>query len=161
LSDDEYRKVKETTAAYDRQQAVASAEALSGQMTPYQWRQQYTDASRRHEAALSALFHDSPQYVNGAEGMANKWQAIYEDPRVTKPDGSVDHRQLAELQAQFRAQHTPEEMSAMQGVLKKNSTKFPMLALYHHVLDAYDKWQEGYAQQNGLDVATLRGEIST
>jgi len=51
-------------------------------------------------------------------------------------------------------------MSAMNSVLKKNQTKVPMLKFYHHVLDAYNSWQEGYAHRNGLDVATLRGEIS-
>src|SRR5262249_60487985 len=93
-------------------------------------------------------------------GMANELQITYEDPSVSRPEGSVDHTQVAELQAQFRSKHTPEEMSAMNSVLKKNQTKFPMLKFYHHVLDAYNSWQEGYAHRNGLDVATLRGEIS-
>jgi hypothetical protein len=157
MADNDYRKVKELTDTYDRQQSAASAAALSGQKSPKWWYDQYRSAFKTHVDQMKALFHDAPQYVNGAEGMANEWETLYD--KATDDFGVVDQAKLSELQAQFRQGRTAEQMRSMNSVLKKNRDRTPMLALYHDTLDAYNKWQDGYASKYGIDGAHLRANI--
>ena len=159
MSDADYQKVRQLTDTYDKQQAAASAAALSGQKSPYWWYQQYHAAARTHADQMRSLFRNSPQYVGGAEGMANDWETLYD--KATDEYGVVDYAKLSELQAQFRQGKTQEQMAAMNSVLKKNKDKTPMLGLYHDTVDAYNKWQDQYAAKYGIDGATLRADIST
>jgi hypothetical protein len=158
MSDADYAKVQAEQSQYQQRMSVLGNEMLSGQITPYAWKQQYSDLSKQHSAALGALFKGAPEYVNGAEGMANAWNNLYD--QASLPDGRVDQTKLAQLQSSFEQQHTPDEMSAMRAQLRKNDSRYPGLAFYHATLDAYDRWQANWASQQGLDVTTLRGEVS-
>jgi len=159
MGDADYAKVKALQDQHKKQQTTLDAELTSGQMSPYKWRQAYLDENRTYQSQMQGLFHNAPEYVNGADGLVAAYQAIYDDPRVTLPDGRIDQSQLAALQAQFRSEHTPDQMKLMETALRKNDAKYPGVALYHKVLDKYDKWQENYAAQHGVDVTTLRQEI--
>ena len=160
-TDQQYRSLAELKTQYTNQQQQLSAEALGGAKTPSQWLQAYQSQSSGHAAAVRALLKDDPSYVNGAEGLAAQYEALYDAPGVALPDGTIDYQKLDALQAQFEQQHSPGEIAAMQGVLNKNQQAIPMVALYHKTIDAYRNWQESWAAQNGVDVGTLRADIST
>lgn len=157
-SDQDYQRIKQLNDDYHKQMTVLSAESLSGQMTPTQWRQAYVDLSRTHSAQMEALFKNSPEYVNGGEGMAAQWEELYQ--QATKDDGTLDRDQLAQLQAKFREDHSADQLQQMDLVLHQNDTRFPMLALYHKTQQAFDTWQQNWAVKNNVDVNRLRSEIS-
>lgn len=157
-SDQDYQRAKALTDEYHRQMNLLSAQTLSGQMSPSQWRAAYQDLSRAHTAQMDALFKGSPDYVNGAEGMAAQWEALYDKPNVTRPDGTVDYDQLTIEQARFRQSHSSEQMQQMTALLHQNDTQYPMLALYHKTQQQFSSWQETWAQQHNVDVSALRKE---
>ena len=158
VPDADYQKVKELTDTYNRQNQTLGAEMLSGQVTPSAWLRQHRSASAQHSAQMKALFHNAPEYINGSSGLAADWESLYD--KATNPDGTLDQAKLSELQAQFRSQHTADEMRQMNSVLRQGDSKNPALALYHHTLDAADKWEAQWAAQQGLDITTLRKENS-
>jgi hypothetical protein len=160
LSDADYQNVKQLQTAYKKQQQTLDAEMLSGQLRPDQWRTQYLAGSKTHADQMKALFHNAPEYVNGADGLLSDWEALYDDPRVLQPDGTVNQGALAELQSKFRSEHTGDQMSSLQTALRRHDKDYQGVALYHKVLDRYDKFQEQYATQHGLEVTTLRQDIS-
>lgn len=157
-SDQDYQRATQLTNDYRQQMQVLSAEALSGQMTPYQWRSAYADLSRQHAAQMEALFKNSPDYVNGGQGLASQWENLYQ--QATKADGTLDQDQLAVLQAQFQEDHTPEQLQQMHAVLSQNDSRFPMLALYHKAQANYQQWQEQWATENNVDIRQLRRDIA-
>ena len=155
-SDQDYQRAKQLTDDYHKQMTVLSAEAMSGQKTPSQWRQAYHDLSQQHAAQMEALFKNSPDYVNGGEGMAAQWEQLYQ--KATKPDGTLDQDQLAQFQAQFRSEHTADQLQGMDQLLRQNDSKFPMLALYHKSQQQFDQWQHEWAVQHNVDVNQLHKE---
>ena len=159
-TDQQWRAVNDLKTQYNQQMQQLSAEAMGGAKTPYQWLQAYQGQSKEHSTAMRALLHDDPSYVNGAEGLASQYEALYDAPGVTLADGTIDFQKLDALQAQFEQQHSPAEIAAMQGVLNKNAQAIPMVALYHKTLDAYRTWQETWANEHGYDASGLRQDIA-
>jgi hypothetical protein len=159
-SDQDYQRVSDLNQAYQKQMSVLSNKAWSGQITPSQWRSQYAQLAAQHGANMESLFKGSPEYVNGAEGMLNDYMGLYNDPRVLNPDGSINQDQLTNLQNQFRHDHTKDQLQQMQVLQRQNDQKYPMLAMYHKMLDNYQNWQQTWASQNNVDYATLRKETS-
>ncbi len=157
-SDQDYQRAKQLNDEYKKQMTVLSAQALSGQMTPSQWRKAYVDLSRQHSAQMEALFKNSPEYVNGAQGMAAQWEELYQ--KATKDDGSLDQEHLAQLQAQFKQERSADQMQQMQAILRQNDSRFPMLKLYHASQRQFDDWQNQWAVQHNVDVNQLRREAS-
>jgi hypothetical protein len=158
LSDEDYQKVKELTDSYNQKQAVLGANMFSGQQTPSRWLQQHRTNQSGHSAQMQGFFHNAPEYVNGSEGMAATYEGLYDE--ATGPDGTIDQVKLAELQAKFRSEHSPQELAAMQTVLRQADHRDPALALYHHVLDSADQWEAQWAQSQGLDINQLHAENS-
>jgi hypothetical protein len=156
-SDQDYERAKQLTDEYHKRMTVLGAEVASGQMTPARWRTTYRDISLKHSAELEALFKNSPEYVNGAQGMASQWEALYD--KATKDDGTLNQDQLSSLQAQFRQQHSADQMHQMDAILKQNDSRFPMLALYHKTQQQFDDWQQNWAVQNNVDINQLRREL--
>src|SRR5262249_231279 len=152
------QRVREIQQQYQQRMQQLSAEAMSGQMTLSQWHEAYRGLSRDHAKQMEALYKGAPEYVRGQDGLVNDWQALYDT--ATNADGAVDQPRLAELQSESHHNHSPDEMQQLQAGLRKNESKYPMLALYHKSLDAYDKWQEQWAAQQGLDVGQIRREAS-
>lgn len=157
ISDQDYLNAQKAQQKYDSEMRRLSSEALSGQITPYRWRYEYQQLAQQHATQMEAYYNNSPQYVNGADGLINDWEKLYS--KATNADGSVNQTQLAQLQAQFRQDHTPQQMQTLNSALRKNDFKYPMLALYHHSLDIFDRWQERWALQTGVDIGKLRGEV--
>jgi hypothetical protein len=90
--------------------------------------------------------------------MASQWEQLY--TTATKPDGTLDQDQLAQLQAKFTSDHGADQMQQMNALLSQNDSKFPMLALYHSSQAKFDTWQSNWAVQNGVDINQLRTETS-
>lgn len=158
-SDQDYQRVAQLQQQYDSQMQTLGNEALAGQISPSQWRTQYASQSQQHAAQMEALFKGSPDYVNGPEGMLNDYMGLYNDSRVMNPDGTVNQEMLTQLQNQFLAQHTPEEVQQMNALKRQKDTQYPMLKLYHTMLDGYDKWQQTWATQNNVDLSTLHKDV--
>lgn len=159
-SDQDYQRAKQLTDEYHKNMTVLGAQVASGQMTPAQWRKAYSDTSRAHSAQMEALFKNSPEYVNGAQGMASQWEELYRT--ATKEDGTLDQDQLALLQAQFRADpaHTADRMQQMNAMLHQNDSKYPILALYHKTQQHFDEWQGQWAVKNNVDINKLHQELA-
>jgi hypothetical protein len=170
VSDAEYQKWKLAQTDYRTKMTAASTKALGGEMTPAEWLTGTKDGTWAGQKSVSAdyhtisasTFHNAPHYVNGSEGLLNEYESLYD--QATVPDsegGGVDYAKLDQLRAAFDAKHANDPQAGqMQSILQQNDTRFPMQALYHKTIDAYGKWQESFAQHQGIDINTLRQEIS-
>src|SRR5215472_4358922 len=158
-TDQAYREAAQYQEAYLTQMHNMDMMTLHGQMSPSQWRTMYHDLSQRHSAQMNALYNGSPQYVNGSEGMLADWEDLY--TQATNPStGQVDYDKLSQLQNGFKLKHTPDQLQQMNALLDRNDSRFRMLKLYHSVQQGYDKFQTDWAAENGMDLNTLRKQIS-
>lgn len=157
VGDDVYRKLNQTDSEYQTHLKGLSQQAMSGQITPSQWHDQYVQLTTAHSAATEALMQGSPSYMQGTRGMVGQWEDLYN--QATDPTtGSLDPDKLSQLQAQFTSQHSQAEMDAMNAELKKNKQQDPMYSLYQQAIQGYDDWRTQYAQQNGTSVQKLKSE---
>ena len=156
-TDDQYKNVRDATLKYQTQMTALSTSTLTGQMSPYQWIAAYRQLSIQHSAAMKMAFTNAPEYNNGPLGLTNAWEGLYD--KATGTDGVLNSDQLRGLQAQWRSSHSAADYTAVQNELRVNDAKYPMMALYHKTLDAYDNWQADWAKQNGVDVATLQSDL--
>jgi hypothetical protein len=157
-SDVDYQHAREYQQQYRSEMGKASAKALGGVTPPNEWLTNYHKLSQQHHDRMEALYKNAPYYVNGPDGMIHDYEALAQE--ATAPDGSVDLNKLHHLQGEFRQKHSAEELQAMDQLLGQNDQRYPMLKLYHQTMGAYGKWQEQWASQNGVDIGTLRQEIS-
>lgn len=160
VSDEGYAKYQTAKSTYEQQMTQFDSAAASGQMTPSQWLQKYHEAHSTYSAVSKSVFQNAPHYTGGAEGMAGAYEAIYDDPKVKNPDGSVNYDLVQQEQAKFRSEYTPTQLSQMDALIQQNDTKHPMLALYHKTLNEYHQWQDQWASQHHVDMSQLRQEIS-
>lgn len=157
-SDQQLRDAREFQQQYHDRMSVISAQAIGGQMTPADWLKQYRTLSAQHHAQMEAIYKNDPQYVHGAEGLLNDYESLYDEAR--SEDGSLDYAKLSQLQTEFRAQHSPQELAAMDGLLKMSDQRYPMLSLYHKTLASRRQWEESWASKHGYDITSLRQEAS-
>jgi hypothetical protein len=157
-SDEQWKELNTSEQQYHKQMAQLSAEALAGQITPDQWRTRYHDLQQQHSGELNGIFRGAPEHTNGAQGMAAQWEDLY--TQATLPDGSVDYAKLSKLQGKFEAQHSQNDLQAMNTYLNRSQSKYPMLATYHSTMGAYRQWQQDWAAKNGIDITTLQKDIS-
>jgi hypothetical protein len=157
-TDDQYKAVHELQTKYQQQMNALSTSTLSGQMAPYQWLASYRQLSAQHAAEMQALFLHAPEYNNGPLGLTNSWENLYD--QATDKTGVLDADKLRSLQQQWRAQHSQADYAAVQSELRGNDQKYPMVALYHKTLDAYDNWQRDWCLENGVDLSTLQSDMS-
>ena len=157
-TDQQFRDARDYQQEYHNRMSVMSAQALGGQMSPAAWLKQYRQLSAQHHARMEEIYKHDPQYVHGAEGMLNDYEGLYDEARTA--DGSLDYEKLAQLQGQFRAQRSPQDLAAMDGLLRKSDQRYPMLALYHKTLAARRTWEESWASKHGYDITRIRKEAS-
>ena len=156
-TDDQYKNVRDNNLKYQSQMTALSTGTLAGQMAPYQWLQAYRQVSIQHSAAMKQAFTNAPEYNNGPLGLTNDWEGLYD--KATGTNGVLNSDQLRGLQQQWRSNHSSADYQAVQNELRVNDSKYPMLALYHKTLDAYDNWQADWCKQNGVDRATLQSDL--
>jgi hypothetical protein len=157
-TDDQYKSVHEIQTKYQNQMNAMSTATLSGQMAPYQWLAAYRQMSAKHAAEMQAIFMHAPEYNNGPLGLTNSWMGLYD--QATDKTGVLQPDKLRSLQHEWRANHAPADYAAVRSELRVNDQKYPMLQLYHKTLDAYDNWQNDWAQENNIDLATLQSELA-
>lgn len=157
LSDEDYRKLNALDQQYTTQMTNLSQMAMQGQIPPNAWKDEYQQLSADHRAGLSALLKGAPDAASGTMGMVADWESLY-DQAINPSTGLLDQETLALLQNQFRQQHSQAQMDAMQATLSKNDSKYPMLALYHQSLNAYDQWKNQWASDHSVNVAKLNDE---
>lgn len=160
-SDAQYNAYDAERNTYNTQMQTLSAQALGGQKTPAQWLAAYRNAHSTYSTIAESTFRNAPHYVNGAEGLAAEYEGLYD--QATDPStGEVDYGKLDQLQAQWRQAKGQQgvDLTAMDEYLKQSDQKYPMLGLYHKTLDAYGKWQGDWAAKNGIDISTLRQDVS-
>jgi hypothetical protein len=156
-TDDQYKNVRDATQKYQSQMTALSTATLTGQMAPYLWLNAYRQLSIQHSAAMKNAFTNAPEYNNGPLGLTNSWEGLYD--KATGTDGVLNSDQLRGLQKQWRSDHSAADYTAVQNELRVNDSKYPMMALYHKTLDAYDNWQADWCTQNGVDRATLQSDL--
>ena len=156
-TDDQYQSVNELQTTYTQNMNALSTSALSGQMTPDQWVTAYRTLSTKHADQMQAIFKHAPEYNNGPLGLTNSWEGLYDQ---ASKNGVTDADKLRVLQRQWRNSHSSADYAAVQSELRVSDQKYPMLALYHKTLDAFDNWQNDYAKQNNVDLETLRNELT-
>jgi hypothetical protein len=157
-TDDQYKTVHEIQDKYTQQMNALSTSTLSGQMAPYQWLATYRQLSAKHAAEMQAIFMHAPEYHNGPLGLASSWMGLYD--QATDKNGVLQPDRLRALQQKWKSDHGPADYAAVQSELRVNDQKYPMLALYHKTLDAYNNWQADWGTQNNVDLATLRSELA-
>lgn len=157
-TDDAYKSVHEEQTQYEQHMNALSTATLGGQMAPYQWLATYRQLSAQHAAAMQYAFKHAPEYNNGPLGLTSSWEGLYD--QATDKQGVLQPDRLRALQREWRANHSQADYAAVQSELHANDQKYPMLALYHKTLDAYDNWQADWAQANNVDVATLQSDLS-
>jgi len=156
-TDDQYKTVHEIQDTYTQNMNALSTATLSGQMTPDQWVASYRQLSTKRADQLQAIFKHAPEYNDGPLGLTNSWENLYDQAAV---NGITDPDKLRSLQEHWRATHSSADFAAVQSTLRQSDQKYPMLALYHKTLDAYANWQSDYAKENGIDLETLRHDLS-
>jgi hypothetical protein len=157
-TDDQYKTVHEIQDKYTQRMNALSTSTLSGQMAPYQWLATYRQLSAQHAAEMQAIFMHAPEYNNGPLGLTNSYEGLYD--KATDQNGVLQADRLRSLQQQWRSEHSAADYAAVQGELRHNDSKYPMMALYHKTLDAYHNWQADWCTQNGVDLATLQSDMS-
>ena len=155
--DDVYQSVNQIDATYTQNMNALSTSSLTGQMTPSVWLAAYRTLSTQRADQLQFAFKHAPEYNYGPLGLTNDWESLYDKAAV---NGVTDTDKLFALQQQWRADHSSADYAAVQSELRVNDQKYPMLAVYHKALDAYDNWQFDYAKQNNIDLATLRADLN-
>jgi hypothetical protein len=157
LGDEDYRKIAAIDDQYSKQMTNLSQMAMTGQIPPDQWKNEYQQLSVNRRAGLSAILKGAPNSASGTTGMVADWESLYD--QATDPNtGQLNQDILANLQNQFRQQHSQSEMDAMNAELRKNDSKYPMLALYRQSLDAYDQWKNQWAADSGVNLQQLNDE---
>lgn len=156
-SDEDYQRLNEIQGDYSKNMGSLSAQAMGGQITPAQWRQQYQDITSKHAAAVETLFKHSPAYAKGTMAYVNQYEALNDQALV---NGTLDFDKLDQLQQAMRQQHSAAENAALDAELSKNEQAYPMLHVYKQTIRSYQQWQEHWASQNGVDVGSLRADVA-
>jgi hypothetical protein len=157
-TDDQYKTVHDLQDTYQQHMTALSTSTLTGQMAPYQWLNAYRQLGAQHAAEMRAMFHDAPEYNYGPLGLTASWENIYD--QALDNNGVLDADKLRSLQREWRASHSAADYTAVQSELRVNDQKYPMLALYHKTLDAYDNWQSDWCKSNGVSTEQLRSELT-
>lgn len=157
-SDQQWVFVNQQKARHTEALASLDREALTGAITPSQWKTRYQEEETHYADYLQATFNGSTSDAFGAEALAGQWEKLYSD--ATMKDGSLDYGKLDALQAQFEKDHTQQQISEMNSVLQSNTSKYKMVKVYDDVQQAYQKFQTDTAASLGIDVSKLRAEIT-
>lgn len=156
-TNDQYKSVHEIESTYTQNMNALSTSTLSGQMTPNQWIQAYRALSGKRADQMQAIFKHAPTYNNGPLGLTNSWEGLYEQASV---NGITDPDKLRTLQEHWKGTHSDADYAAVQSTIRQSDKKYPMMALYHKTLDAYDRWQQDYCRENGLNRDQLRHDLT-